>query len=289
MNIFTILIQQPLANGLMVFYRLLGDNLGLAIIGFTLFLRFVLNPLTKPYMDSMKKMKEHKDQLDKIKQKHKGDRVKLAQAQADFYKSQGINPGAGCLPYILQIVVLISLFRVFTTVLGGSSESLLKFNHLLYQPLKFAADEQLHTQFLMFDMAKPNVFMLPGIPFTLPGLLVVGAAIVQFLSAKITMPYVEAEKAIAKKTPGEADDIQAVMQSSMIYTFPLITLMAGMRFPAGLALYWLLFSLFQLIQQYRSGGWGGLTPWLVKLNLVQLPEKNENGTKRNRKSGKKTR
>jgi hypothetical protein len=59
------------------------------------------------------------------------------------------------------------------------------------------------------------------------------------------------------------------MQSSMIYTFPLITLVAGMSFPSGLALYWFLFSLYQAIIQYRSTGWGGATSWIKALGLLK--------------------
>src|SRR3972149_5901029 len=103
---FTTILTQPLTNGLILFYRLLGSNMGLAIIGFSLFLRVLLNPLTKPYMDSMKKMKDFAPQLEKLKKKYKNDKINFGQSQADFYKNKGIKPGAGCLPYLLQIVVL---------------------------------------------------------------------------------------------------------------------------------------------------------------------------------------
>jgi membrane protein insertase Oxa1/YidC/SpoIIIJ len=82
-------------------------------------------------------------------------------------------------------------------------------------------------------------------------------------------PYVEAEKKVAKKTKEGMDDIQVAMQQSMIYTFPLMTLVIGIRFASGLALYWLLFSLYQAVQQYKSSGWGGLTPWVKKLGLLR--------------------
>ena len=120
MEIFTILLIQPLANGLILFYKVLGANMGVAIIAFSLFLRFILNPLTRPYMESMRKMKEVAPQLEKLKRKHK-EKVKLAQAQAELYKQKGVNPGAGCLPYLLQIVVLIAFFNVFTRTLSPDS------------------------------------------------------------------------------------------------------------------------------------------------------------------------
>ena len=59
------------------------------------------------------------------------------------------------------------------------------------------------------------------------------------------------------------------MQSSMIYTFPAMTILFGIKFPSGLALYWLLFSVFQMNQQFKSSGWGGLTPFAKRLGLVQ--------------------
>ena len=275
MNIFTTALIQPLANGLIVAYRILGENMGLAILGFGLFLRIILNPLTKPYMESMKKMKEYAPQLEKLKKKHKGDKVKLAQAQSEFYKQQGINPGAGCLPYLLQIVVLIAFFNVFSRVLSADGDIVAKFNELLYEPLKFGADEIINTKFLYLDVTEPDVFRIEGIPIPLPGPVLLLAAIVQFLSAKIMAPYVKEEKKIVKKTEEKTDDIQVAMQQSMIYTFPLMTIVIGTRFASGLALYWFLFSVYQAIQQYKSQGWGGLTPWIEKIGLLQSGPKNK--------------
>src|SRR3989304_1169011 len=145
MNIFNVILIQPLANGLVLFYRLLGGNMGLAIIGFSTALRFLTLPLTKPYMESMKKMKEIEPQLSNIKKRPKA----------------------------------------------------------------------------------------------------------------------------AKTAPGQADDIESAMQQSMTFTFPLFTLIIGLSFPSGLALYWLLFSFWQAYQQYRTSGWGGLTPFVSRLGLVQ--------------------
>ncbi len=270
MNIFNLLLIQPLTNGLMLFYKLLGQNMGLAIIGFSVFLRFLLNPLTKPYMQSMKKMKEFEPQLAKLKKKHQGDNKKLLEAQSEFYKQKGINPGAGCLPYILQIVVLIALFNVFTKALSANGTSISKFNELLYPPLKIAQGQSLNTKFLYFwDVTKPDVIKVAQIPFRIPGPILILAALVQFVSAKMMAPYIKEEKKIAQKTKGEADNVQVAMQQSMTYTFPLFTLVFGLSFPSGLALYWLLFSIWQAIQQYNTSGWGGLTPIISKVGLLK--------------------
>ncbi|MFV1917088.1 MAG: YidC/Oxa1 family membrane protein insertase [Patescibacteria group bacterium] len=269
---FTTLLVQPLANGLILFYRLLGSDMGLAIIGFSVFLRLILNPLTRPYLESMKKMKEIAPNVEKLKKKHKGNKVKFTQAQADLYKQKGINPGAGCVPYIIQIVILIAFFNVFTKTLSADGDPTTLFNELLYPFLQFGEGQVINTWFLYLDVAVPDTIGIPGLPFGLPGPILILAAAVQFLSAKITAPYERVQEAVAEKTPGAADDITSAMQKSMVFTFPLFTLIIGLNFPSGLALYWLMFSLIQAYQQYRTQGWGGLTPWIERLGLIKFGE-----------------
>lgn len=265
MNYFDIILLEPLANGLIVFYKLLGGNLGLAIVGFSLFLRFILNPLTQPYMESMKKMREVAPALEKLKKKYNSDKVAFAKAQADFYREKKINPGAGCLPYLLQIVVLIAFFNVFSKTISLGGDLVSHFNVLLYEPLRFASDQIINTKFVYLDLTKPDTFNLPGLPFGLPGPLLIISAILQFISSKIMIPLTQAETATAKTTKESTDDLQVSMQKSMTYMFPIMTLFIGMQFASGLALYWAIFSLTQVYQQVTSQGWGSLTPTINRL------------------------
>jgi len=220
-------------------------------------------------MESMKKMRLLAPGLEKPKAKYKDDKKGLALAQAEFYKQEKVNPGAGCLPYLLQIIVLIAFFNVFTRTLSPGGDIAAKFNAILYPPLKFAQEEVVNTKFLYLDITQPDVFKVSGVPFSLPGPILILAALVQLISAKMMAPYVEAEKEAAKKTKGGTDDIQTAMQQSTIYTFPLFTIIFGLKFSSGLALYWFLFSLYQAYQQYRTSGWGGATPWIKKLGLLK--------------------
>lgn len=246
--------------------------MGVAILVFSVVLRVVLTPLTKPYMESMKKMRSYTKDLEKLKRRHKGDKVKLAKAQADFYKEKGINPSSGCLPYLLQIVVLIFLFRLFTAVFSQGGEVAENFNKFLYEPLKFSQDERVNTGFLYLDVTKPDTLNgalgLNDVAFPIPGVFLILASVLQLLSAKISLPYIEATEKAAKQTKEMSDDFTAMMSSSMVYTFPLMTLLIGVSFPASLALYWLAFSAFQVVQQYRATGWGGATPWVKKLSSL---------------------
>lgn len=249
--------------------------MGLAIIGFSFALRLLLNPLTKPYMQSMKKMKAIEPLIAKLKKKYAKDPKGLMQAQNDLYKEKGVNPGAGCIPYILQIVVLIALFNVFNTALNTNGGTIDKFNGLLYPPLKMVAGESLNTKFLYLDVTKPDVFKVAGLPFPIPGPILFLSALLQLVASKMMVPFVKAEEKIAKKTKGQVDDMQVSMQKSMTYTFPLFTLIFGINFPSGLALYWLLFSIFQVWQQYQTSGWGGMTPFINKLGLIKLATGNK--------------
>jgi YidC/Oxa1 family membrane protein insertase len=267
MEIFTILLTQPLANGLILFYNVLG-NMGLAIILFSIFIKLILSPLTKKSLVSMKKMQDLRPALSKLQAKHKGDRQKLMKAQADFYKEKGFNPSSGCLPQILQIVVLYAFYSVFHTVLTGA-DPVAALNTLLYEPLKLDPGTTFNTMFLGLDLTKPNVFNIPGIPFAIPGLILIMSALAQFVSAKMVQPTVAKEEKIAKKTSSETDDALVASQKYMIILLPIVTLLVGVNFAAGLALYWLVFSLMQTLQQYQVLGWGGLTPW-IKLLRTRL-------------------
>lgn len=228
-----------------------------------------MRPLTKPYLESMKKIKEIQPLVDKLKKKYGKDKLKFSQAQAELYKERKINPAAGCLPYILQFAILIALFNVFTTTLASGDSAISKVNNLLYPPLKLSAEHTLNTKFLYLDLSKPDAFKVPGIPFGLPGVFLLLATVAQFLSVKITAPFVSAEEKIAKKTKSPTDDLQVSMQQSMAYTLPLMTIIFGLRFPSGLALYWLVFSVVNVWQQASMNGWGSLTPFAKRVGLVK--------------------
>ncbi len=273
-SIFTPILIQPLTNGLILFYNILFHNMGLAIIGFSLLIRFLTNPLTKKSMDSMKKIKEIEPLVSKLKKKYANDQKGLMAAQTELYKQKGINPSAGCLPQILQIVILIALFNVFNQALSQNGDAISKLNSVLYAPLKIAEDTTLNTKFLYMDVREPDLIneflgLEKNKPFPIPGPILILAGLLQFLSAKMTQPLVKKEEKVAKGTKGGADDMAVAMQSSMIYTFPAMTILFGIKFPSGLALYWLLFSLFQMFQQYKSSGWGGLTPFIRRLGLIK--------------------
>jgi len=263
-EIWTIFLFQPLVNALIFLYQLFG-NLGIAIILLTVIIRLALLPLSLPATRAAKKMSELAPEIEKLKKKYKGDKAGFAQAQMELYKKHGANPAAGCLPQIIQLIILIALYQAFNQVLRVNGvEVIEKLNLLLYPFLKLPQETRIDLSFLYLQLDKPDLIKIPGF-FSLPGFFLLAAALVQFLTSKMMSPQVAIQEKQAAKTKEKTDDVIASMQTQMIYLFPIMTIIIGFTFPSGLVLYWFTFSLATAIQQYISVGPGGLKPWLQKI------------------------
>lgn len=263
-SIWHTILYQPLVNVLIFFYQILFENLGWAILALTVIIRGILIPLTLPSMKAAQKMKELAPEIEKLKKKYENDKQGLAKAQMELYKQHGANPAAGCLPQIVQLIILIALYQAFIRVLRGDGDVIERLNQVLYPALKLGEGTIINTHFFWLDLTKPDLFHLPGLAFALPGFFLILAALLQFLSSKMMQPVVTKAQKEAAKTEGKTDDMATAMQSQMLYLFPLMTIFIGYSFPSGLILYWFVFSLFTAIQQYFISGWGGLSPWINK-------------------------
>lgn len=260
MSIWHTLLFQPLVNVLILFYRTFGHNMGWAIIGLTAAIRAALIPFTSGQLKMAQKMKELAPELERLKKEHAGDKQRFAQEQLKLYQKHGANPAAGCLPTIIQFVVLIALFQALSQVLQSNGEAITKLNAILYPFLRLAEGEQINTRFLYLDITKPDLIPLPqaisalGLKLThLPGPFLLAAAAVQFISSKMMMPkktaLEKARQAEASSKNSNTEDMASMMQSQMLYLAPVMTLVIGFRFSSGLVLYWFAFSLFMLFQQ----------------------------------------
>ena len=219
MNIWEAFLITPLTTALLFLYHFLGQNLGLAIITLTVALRLLLFPLSMPSLRSMKAQRDLKPQLDKLKEKYKNDRQGMAQAQMELFRQKGINPLAGCLPQLLQLVILIALYQVF---------------------IKNLHDVGLNHSFLFWDLSVKDPF------FILPVL----AAISQYVLSKMMLPAVSQEHAAAHAAKDKKEDFASAFQRQNLFMFPILTLFLGLQFPAGLMLYWFVSTLLQIPQQW---------------------------------------
>src|SRR3989344_422161 len=271
-ELWNLILFYPLLNILILLHKLTG-NLGWSIILLTVVLRLAMTPLVLPSLRLSKKMQDLAPDLAKLKEKHKDDKTALMTAQAELYKQHGANPASGCLPQIIQILVLIALFNSLNLVLKSNGDLVTRLTPALYSFNSIPSDFSLGNSFFYLDLAKPDLINLPGLPIGLPGVFLIISAVLQFITAKMMAPVISAEEKLAQKTSTEADDTAVAMQQQMMYMFPLMTLVIGYQFSSGLVLYWLVFSAVSFVQQYYALGWGGLSPWIKRLGMLKSLKK----------------
>ena len=224
--------------------KLFGGNLGFTIIFVGVISRIVFYPFLKSSLKQSKVLKELKPKLDAIKKKYPNDRTKQASEQARIYREAGFNPAASCISPLIQLALAIILFNALTKLIHSGID----------------------TNFLWFDLVKPNTFKLSAIPFNLPGILVILTAVATLVQSKMMLPEpIPEEKQDSQVERKEKEDLSTALASSqgqLVYLLPLIILWSGTQFPAGLALYWLVSTLVGIYQQYTITGLGGIHSWV---------------------------
>ncbi|MBP8591110.1 YidC/Oxa1 family membrane protein insertase [Candidatus Shapirobacteria bacterium] len=238
---FQTILVQPLVNALVILTTYLG-SLGGAIIILTVLIRILLLPLSLPSLRSAQKIKDLNPELQALQKKYAKDKQKLAQAQMELYRREGINPAAGCLPTIIQFIILIALYQVFIKALGVQGGENL--SHLLYPGVSLPPNG-VNLNFLYLDLGKPDV-----IAGFVPGFFLILSALFQFLTTRLTMPAVSESQKVAQKTAAKNDDMMVMMQKQMVYMMPVMTIFIGYTLPAGVTLYWWITSLFSFLQQW---------------------------------------
>jgi YidC/Oxa1 family membrane protein insertase len=236
---------------LLALNKLLFNNLGLTIIVIGVASRLIFYPFFAQSIRYSKAMRDLKPKLDEVKKKHGRDMRRLAAEQSKLFRDHGVSPAAGaisCVSIIVQLAVFILLFQSLNRVIASGVE----------------------TDFLLWDLSQPNAYKIQGIPVALPGALVISTAILSFVQAKMIAPAgtestLGKKQKIGKENKSSPADALSSAQGLMTYYIPLIILFFGTRFPAGLALYWLVSTIFGIIQQYMIAGPGGLKLWLTRL------------------------
>lgn len=232
----TILIF-PITNLFLFFHKILG-SFGLAIVGVTIVSRLFLWPVMVSSIKTANIQKELLPELNALKEKYKDDKKKLAEAQGQLYKDKGINPASGCLTQILQLVFIIALYSVLRLVLDAKTpEAVAKINSALYSTWLYVSGA-INTKFLYFDLTKPDPY------YILPVL----SGLAQFAYSKLMNAPLKKEAELAEKTVAKTDDISYNMQQQMLYTMPVMTVIIGLKLPAGLTFYWFLSTLLSLFQ-----------------------------------------
>ncbi len=224
-GIFQTLFYQPILNLLVFLYNIFGD-LGIAIIALTIVIKLILLPLSKKSIKYQKATQDLQPKLSELKEKYKGDQQQLSAAMMALYKENKINPFSSCLPLLIQFPFLIAIFRVFR---DGFAQ-----NHLDLLYSFVANPGTINTMsFGVLELSTRSI------------ILAVLAGVAQFVQAKMLLT----KKPEIKTNESRDEDMASIMNKQMTYIMPIITVVIGISFPAGLTFYWLLTTLFTIIQQ----------------------------------------
>ena len=215
-------LTKPFFYALNILFGLFG-NFGLAIIAFTIVIRIVMYPLASKSYRSMGKMRQLAPKIQEMRERHGDDRTKLNQEMMNLYKTEKVNPAAGCLPILVQIPIFFALYKVL-----------------------YVSIEMRHAPFYgwiqdLSDVDPTSILNLFGLlPYSVDGFP-------QFLSIGVWPILMGISMWVQMRlNPAPPDPIQAKIFQYMpiFFTF----LLAG--FPAGLVIYWTVNNLLSVAQQW---------------------------------------
>lgn len=197
-------------------YKFLVSNYGLAIIIFSIVMKLLLHPLTVGQTKTAQKMQLLAPEMEKIKTKYKDDLQKQQQETMALYGQYGINPAGGCLPLLLQIPIFTALYSVFS-----SDITLRQTPFFGWITDLSVADEILR---LPFKLPLLNVDIVSG--------LAIASGLAMFAQQYATV-----------KDP---------QQRAMVYMMPVMMTLGFSALPSGLSLYYFMFNILSVAQQYYA-------------------------------------
>jgi YidC/Oxa1 family membrane protein insertase len=257
-------IFQVLFIGLVLLYEVAFHNIAIAIILLTIILRIILIPVFRRQTVSTRRMQLLGPEVKEIQRRHKGDRVKINEATQALYRERGVSPLSGCLPLLLTFFLLIPMYSVFSQGLQNYDvQPMLDVFGIRIIDLHCAATPAIdpatgHIKPCLDPVAFGVNWGIPEVILGQPGQLLSGLSLLAVISS--LLQFVQSRMALPKADPTAADDQNTRVQRQMAYFLPFISLVYGSILPAGLFLYWIVTTIFAIIQQYLIIGWGGMFP-----------------------------
>ena len=227
-------ILNPMINILLMLYDFLGNNYVLAIAVFTILIRLITLPLNLRQQRSSMQMQEMQPQIQVIQKKYKDNPQKM---QEEF-KKIGYNPAdtlTGCLPLLIQMPILIGLYRAIIYSLGSTPQALFELSQRVYGFIDLTNLLPISNKFLWLNLAQPDPwFVLPVLVFA-----------TMFLQQKLMTPAKKPDKGKKKD-----DNPAAAMTQSMQWTMPIMFGFFSLQFQAGLSIYFVLSNVIGIGQGY---------------------------------------
>ena len=210
------ILAKPLGFLLSWLYELIGSY-GIALIIVTVIVKLCLYPVYAKSIKSTMKMTEVQPKIQEIQQKYAKDRELMNEKMTELYKEEGVSMYGGCLPMVVQMIVIMGLFA------------------LLRNPMAYIDSDSMifaiHEPFLWIqDLAQPDKWILP-----------IMAAVATFIATLMSQ----------NATAGANAQQTKMMNSIMKYFFPIMILWMARSYPAGLAIYWFGSQLIQIFYNMR--------------------------------------
>src|SRR3984957_17692083 len=214
---------------------------GLSIAVLVIIIRLLLVPLFVKQVHAQRKMAQHAPHLAELRKKYKNDKQKLNEETMKFYKENGVNPLAGCLPMIPQMIVFFSLFYVLRSIAGWKPGTKLSYG-LTTKVMESAQQAKIFG----VQLGDKLLFSHQAVPIHVAVVIVLTVIV----SATTTFMTVrQTSKRGLMQTNVDPDNPMAGMQKYMMYIVPFFSL-TGLYWQYGLVLYWVTTNLWTLGQQF---------------------------------------
>ena len=255
-NIFDVLIVNPFMNALLLIYAFVG-NFGVSIILFTILVRLVTHPLMVKQIKSSTAMQQlmASEEWQKIQEKNKGDKEKLAQEQMRIYSEKGISPFDSCLPTLIQMPILIGFYQSIIRAIGVTPLQLLALVRSIYPGMEnishsasLSALIPIQSQFLWMNLGLPEHVSIPGLPFAIPVLAII-VGLTTYVQTKLTI-----------QPSASPNDQSSQMNKMMGLYMPVLLFYFALNFASGLAVYFITSNLVGIAQYAALGkvNWSNL-------------------------------
>lgn len=261
MNIFDVLIVQPIFNLLIGLYSIIpGGDFGVSLIIFTVLVRFALFPLVKKQLHQTRAMKKLQPELARIKKQAKGNKQLESMQMLELYKKHGVSPFRSIGILIIQLPIFIALYsviRIFTQHRDQIAQYTYEFMKGL-EPVKqlIAHPDQFNEKlFGVVDLTK-TAFSNHGVDVVLVLLAIIAAA-TQYFMSKQTMPQQTGSKKRLRDVMAEAgsgksadqSELNSIVMGKMVMVLPFFMLFIMLNVPGALALYYAVSNLVAVGQQ----------------------------------------
>ncbi len=226
--LYTTLVYNPLYNGFILLIDALRFvpwvDAGVVVILFTIIVRLILFSLSKKAARTQVVMRQAEPELAIIKEKYKDDKQALATHTMAFYKEKKINPFSMFFLLLIQLPILIALYRIFYTSGLSTVHADILYSFVHVPPA-------IGTSFLgIFDLTKKSI------------VLAVCAGASQFFQINMSAPKVK------RDSEGKLSQ-ESMMHGMMKFTMPVMILLIASNIASALAIYWTTSNLFMIGQE----------------------------------------